>query len=212
MKHVVALCKSVLSTLYRRLHSEKGSISVETVIILPVVFWALMASFTFTDAFRAKTGLQRAVFTTGDFMSRVRANSVSPEFMRGAHEFLVLAAQSPNPVSMRMSLIGWDPDNETYRVVWSFGERSGGRGRMTDDFLEEVLAQRLPKISLGETVLVTEGWMEYDPPFSVGLRPQRFAEIAVFRPRFATGIRYEDPDAPPPPPAWCEFIVDGCGM
>ncbi|TVS04054.1 MAG: hypothetical protein EA407_05145 [Rhodobacteraceae bacterium] len=198
--------------LHEQLRGEKGSISVETVLILPFVFWALMASFTFTDAFRAKTGLQRAVFTTSDLVSRASANAVTPEFLRGTHDFLSLAAQSPDPVYMRMSLIGWDVDAEAHRVVWSFGERSGGRGRLTDEWLADHLAQRLPMISLGETVLVTEGWLDYRPPFTVGLGPRRFTELAVSRPRFAPGIRFDDPDAPPPPTAWCEFIVDGCGM
>ncbi len=212
MKHLISLCIVIRNTVRDRLRNEDGSISVETVLILPIVFWALMASFTFTDAFRSKTGLQRAVFTTGDLVSRVSANSVTPEFLRGSHRFMTVATQSPNPVYMRMSLIGWDTEEETYRVVWSFGERSGGAGRLTDEFVEEYLAQRLPSISPGETVLLTEGWMEYNPPFTVGLRSRRFAEMAVSRPRFAPGIRYDDPDAPEPPPAWCEYIVDACGM
>lgn len=212
MKHLISISRAALGRLSRRLRNENGSISVETLLILPVVMWALLASFTFTDAFRSKTGLQRAVFTTGDMISRISANAVTPQFLRGTHQFMVLATQSRNPVFMRMSLIGWDTEDEAYRIVWSFAERSGGRGRLTDDFVNQVLADRLPMISPGETVLLTEGWMDYDPPFKVGLQARLFTELAVSRPRFAPGIQFDDPDAPPPPAAWCEFIVDACGM
>ena len=191
---------------------EHGSISVETVIILPAVAWALMASFTFTDAFRHQTTLQKSVYTAADLVSRASGTALTPEYLNGVYSFMLRINETPLDVHLRMTLIGWDNENEEYRVIWSYADL-GNTGALLDDaLLNAAYGSQIPSISAGETLLLTEGLLEYEPPFRIGLQARTLTETALTRPRFAPGITFLDPNAPPPPEAWCEFVVDACGM
>lgn len=202
----------IRSALTRFGKRTSGSITVETMLIFPLIAWGLMASLTFTDGFRHQSKLQKSVFTVGDLVSRSSGTVINADYIAGIYTLMRRMNDTPAPLSMRISLIGWDDDAEELRVVWSNGNHSGGRGRLDDAHLNAAYAAHVPMITQGETLLLTEGWIEYAPLFRVGLRARTVTEVALTRPRFAPGIPYDDPDAPPPPPAWCEFIVDGCGM
>ena len=65
-------------------------------------------------------------------------------------------------------------------------------------------AGTIPAISPGETLLLVEGVLSYKPPFRVNMLPTTLSEVTLVRPRFASGIAFPDPAAPPPPNA--------CGM
>ncbi len=192
--------------------AEQGSISVETVIVLPVVAWALMASFTFTDAFRHQTTLQKSVYTAADLVSRASGTALTPEYLNGVYSFMLRINDTHLDVHLRMTLIGWDSENEEYRVIWSYTDLGNTSTAIDDALLNATYGSQIPTISAGETLLLTEGLLKYEPPFRVGLQAQTLTETALTRPRFAPGITFLDPNAPPPPEAWCEFVVDACGM
>lgn len=206
-----------ISLFFKALHrkawqSEHGSISVETVIILPVVAWALMASFTFTDAFRHQTTLQKSVYTAADLVSRASGTALTPEYLNGVYSFMLRINDTPLDVHLRITLIGWDNAEEEYRVIWSYADQGNTATVLDDTVLNAAYGAQIPKISVGETLLLTEGLLKYEPPFRVGLQARDLTETALTRPRFAPGITFLDPNAPPPPEAWCEFVVDACGM
>lgn len=193
-------------------NAEAGSVSVEKVIILPVIVWALTASFTFTDAFRQQTSLQKSVYTIADLVSRASGTDLTPGYLEGIHGFMQRMNDAGQEVQMRMTLIGWDDDEQEYRVVWSYANEGGSLTALDNGILNTVYHTQIPSIATGETLLLTEGSVWYEPVFRVGLQSQFFSEIALTRPRFAPGIPFLDPDAPPPPSAWCEYVVDSCGM
>jgi len=204
--------RSLRPVLVRFGAGTSGSITVETLLILPVVAWGFMAALTFTDAFRHQTILQKSVYTAGDLVSRSSGTVVDADFIAGIYTLMQRMNDTPATVAMRMSLIGWDDDVGELRVVWSNADHAGGLGRLDDAQLNLAYAAQVPTITQGETLLLTEGWMDYAPMFQIGLSRRTMTEVALTRPRFAPGIPYDDPDAPPPPTAWCEFIIDGCGM
>ena len=217
MKHIplapFSYVREACQTALRRFKSsESGLITIETLIIFPVITWALLASVTFTDAFRHQTTLQKSVYTAGDLISRANGRSITPEYIDGVYSFVRRMNDSPHPVRMRITLIGWDQQAEQLRVVWSNSSHAGADGELDDFILNLNYAPFIPTITQGETLLLTEGWLDYEPPFNVGLSARVLSEIALLRPRFAPGISYDVTNAPPPPPAWCEFVVDGCAM
>lgn len=189
---------------------DRGAISVETVLILPLLGWALVATVAFTDAFRHQSTLLRSVYTVTDLVTK--SSEVRPSDIDGFYTFLRRINETSMPIRMRISLIGWDSDEEQLRVVWSNADHAGSFGALDDAALNAAIASQVPRITQGETLVLTEAWLQYTPPFQVGLSARTMSELAIMRPRFAPGIRYDDPNAPPPPTAWCEFIVDGCGM
>jgi len=206
--------KSRFSGLKRRFMTfcaaDSGTITVETVLIFPLLVWALMASVTFTDVFRHESTLVRSAYVVGDLVSS--STRVTPADIDGYYTFLRRMNDTAMPIRMRVSLIGWDAAEEELRVVWSNAENAGAEEPLDDATLNGAMALQVPTITGGETLLLTETWLDYVPPFRVGLSARTLEEVALMRPRFAPGITYDDPNAPPPPPAWCEFIVDGCEM
>lgn len=217
MKHTLnsaflQLRQTVLRALRGFKNSEQGLITIETLIVLPVVIWALLASVTFTDAFRHKTTLQKSVFTAGDLISRANGRAITPDYIDGVYKFVQRMNDGPHQIRIRITLIGWDEPEQQLRVVWSNGAHAGAFGPLDDVILNLDYAPFIPTITQGETLLLAEGWLDYTPPFEVGLSARTLGEMALLRPRFAPGISYDDPNAPPPPPAWCEFVVDACGM
>lgn len=194
------------------LRDESGSVSIETILVLPLLLWALAATVSFTDAFRSQATLQRSAFTVADLLSRSSGRPVTPALLDGLHGFQVQINENRHPVRLRNSLIARDDDAEALRVVWSYGSNLGDIGPLTHAELNGPLSSRVPPIAPGETTLLTEAWLDYTPPLRVGLRPRRFHEAIVTRPRFAPGVYFEDPNAPPPPTHWCEYVIDACGM
>ncbi len=189
---------------------EAGTISVETVLVLPLLIWVVLASITLTDAFRHQGNLVRSAHTVTDLASS--STRLRPSDIDGIFSFMLRINATHMPIRLRMSLIGWDADAEQLRVVWSNANHAGGAGALNDVTLNNQLAAHVPMITQGETLVLSEAWLDYTPPFRIGLPSMAFHEVAVMRPRFAPGVAYDDPNAPPPPPAWCEFIIDGCGM
>lgn len=191
---------------------QDGAVSVEAVLILPVIAWALTASFTFTEAFRHQTTLQKSVYTASDLVSRASGTTLTPQYLDGIHAFMLQMNETTNEVDLRMTLVGWDEDQDAFRVVWSYATSSGAMVALDDTSLNAAYRDQIPSISPGETLLLTEGVMDYQPVFRIGIQDQVFTEIALTRPRFSAGLIFNDPNAPPPPPAWCEFVIDACGM
>ena len=196
----------------RAWHDTTGSISVETVIILPVVIWALTATFAFTDAFRHQTSLQKSVHTAADIVSRASGNAMTPDYLDGVFRFMQRMNDTDMTMRTRMTLIGWDDEQDEFRVVWSHGSPAAATVKLNDVSLNAAYRDTIPAISPGETLLLVEGVLSYVPPFRVGLQPRTLSEITLVRPRFAPGIAFNDPNAPTPPEAWCAYVVDACGM
>jgi len=209
---IAAVWRRVLRAAHMFQTRQHGAVSAETVLILPVILWALVASVAYTDAFRQQTNLQKSVFTASDLLSRAGGTVVTPEYIEGIFGFMQRMNESKSIIQMRVSLVAWDSENDQLRVVWSNASHAGERGLLRDDDLNAVYAPQIPSVTAGETVLLTEGWLHHLPLFNVGLTERVFDELAVTRPRYAPGIFYDDPNAPTPPAGWCDFVVESCGM
>ena len=205
------ICRIGRGRAARLLQRTDGSISVETVLVLPLVIWALTAAFTFTDVFRHQTSLQKSVHTAADIVSRASGNALTPDYLDGVFGFMERMTDTDQALRVRMSLIGWDDVRDEFRVVWSHGSPAVPVA-LDDVVLNAAYRDAIPAISPGETLLMVEGALSYEPPFRMNMLPQTLSEVALVRPRFAPGIAYLDPTAPPPPEAWCAYVVDACGM
>jgi len=173
----------------RFLRSETGSVSAEAVIMLPIVLWAVMATFVFFDAFRVKTFSQKAAYIVADALSR-EMNPVTVNYvlgMNGLHDFL---ARTQNATMMRVSSIGRESENGDFVVVWSVP--AAGAAALTTAHVNEVLGDTLPDFPFGETIIYVETQINYEPVFTIGLPNMNFRQAIVTRPRFAPQIPFDD--------------------
>lgn len=173
----------------RFLRAEAGSITVEAVIILPVVIWALTATFVFYDSFRINIASQRAAYTVADALSRA-TEPVNPAFINGMNRLHDILARTENPTAMRVTSIGRDAARNRYIVIWSVP--TGGRRAMTNAELAQLAPDLLPDFPQGETVILVETEVDYEPLFRIGIPAQTFRQALVTRPRFAPQVAFDN--------------------
>lgn len=176
--------------LFRRFtRREEGSLSVETVLAVPILVWAIIATLVFFDAFKTLNTSQKATYTVADMLSREA--EVTPDMMTTMHELYDYLAHAPGDNALRVTVVKMkqDPDTlaKTYEMVWSEGV-GGIEGYQDID----LIIPRLPDMSAGEQLVFVESEQNWSPVFGVGLASYRFREVAIVRPRFAPQLKWND--------------------
>ena len=169
---------------------EDGGLSVEAVLIFPILVWAITATFVFFDAFKTLHVSQKATYTVADMLSR-ETEAVDQDYLTAMHElFGYLSGDSEGTSSMRISVVerGLDESgNEETTLVWSQG--TGGAVPYAN---MGAIANRIPAMMVGDQLIVVETEHEWAPAFAVGLASYRFREITVARPRFSPQLVFDD--------------------
>jgi hypothetical protein len=176
--------RRLTARLRRFMAAETGSITVEFVLVIPLLAWCFLGTYTFFAAYRTQSINVKAAYTIGDQLSR-ETGFVTPAYITtlGAlHDFLV---QSNEATRLRITAFNYDQDDDTYRVIWSAG--SGATGRAPDSIITDV-RHRLPNMPHNEVAILTETWLDFVPADFVGLQDMTFHEAIVTRPRFANQI------------------------
>jgi len=169
--------------------SEHGGLTVEAVLIIPIVVWALTATFVFWDAFKTINISQKATYTIADTLSR-ETSAIDTDYMTASHELYDYLMGGAGNNALRVSVIGMSQDPITFQksmtLEWSQGV--GGVSGYTD---LSVLKDRVPDMAPGDQLIVVESEQEWAPAFAVGLASYRFREVAISRPRFAPQLVWD---------------------
>lgn len=143
---------------------ERGSIVLETVVMLPLLLWALMAMVVYWDAFRTINRLDKATFALSDTLSRQQAPVATATVDRW-DDFVMFMMGNKHVAQVRVTSYRWVPANNRFEVLWS---RSPGNLRTqltTGDLV--LLLPRLPMMAASEYGILTETWVDYKPPLAV---------------------------------------------
>lgn len=165
----------------------RGSISVESALLLPMLLWAYVASFVFFDVFRTENTNAKAAYAVADTLSR-RVEPVSRGYIDGLHDLYDALTNTRHPTRMRVSSLHWDIEAERYRLRWSHASRQGLA--LTEEALN-AMAARLPMLAQGETLILVEMGMSYSPPLRIGIGPRELDHLIPMRPRFAPRLCLE---------------------
>lgn len=143
---------------------EGGSIVLETVVMLPLLIWALLAMIVYWDAFRAVNRLDKATYALADTLSRQQAPVANTTVDRW-DDFVGYMMNNAYTAQVRVTSYRWVPANNRFEVLWS---RSPGnlRPQLTTATMQP-LAIRLPMMAATEYGILTETWVAYEPPLSV---------------------------------------------
>lgn len=169
--------------------TERGAISAEAMIVLPVLFWGLIATYVYFDAFRANTISNKAAYTVADAISRQTA-PVDEPYLDGMNTLYERLSLTRHPTSLRITSIGWSDADEEYKMIWSY--TTDARPELTTAQLNAEFTERLPEIPEGDNLLMIEAIQDYTPPMRIGLGPRTFRNIVVTRPRYAPQVRLFD--------------------
>jgi hypothetical protein len=167
---------------FRRLiRSEDGSITVEAMCMLPLIIWAFIGSYVFYDAYRAQFVNTKAGYTIGDILSR-ETTYITPAYMDSLFDLQRFLVDRQDPIRLRLSVISFDEDTNSYEVRWS--ENRGGGGVLETADLPGML-HLIPTMADGSIAVVVQTSMQYDAIYSAGIELLDFDDIIVTRPRFA---------------------------
>ncbi|MEI4471335.1 TadE/TadG family type IV pilus assembly protein [Frigidibacter sp. MR17.24] len=180
-----SLALRLLRPLVRFRRSERGSMTAEAVIILPAWIFVYIMTFTFFDAFRTHTVNLRATYTVADMVSR-QTNAVGPTYLTSLKNVFDYVARSPQATTMTVSSIYYDTTTQKYRVNWSYTK---GGTTQTDTTIQAQKA-RIPNLKSGETLILVETHMGYDPVFNIGINDIDYDYFITTAPRFAAQVAY----------------------
>lgn len=168
--------------------SENGGMSIEAVLAIPMLVWALTATFVFFDAFKTLNISQKATYTVADMLSREEV-AITPTYLTAVHELYDFLAESEGDNALRVSVVTMNEDPVTkvksLALVWSEGV-----GGLTGYATVDPIAARIPDMVPGDQLIVVESEQEWSPAFAVGLTSYRFREVALARPRFAPQLTW----------------------
>ncbi|WP_428687945.1 TadE/TadG family type IV pilus assembly protein [Roseibium sp.] len=161
---------------------EDASMSIETLFAIPLLVWAITATFVFWDAFKTLTISQKATYTVADMLSR-ETNAIDGNYLTSMHEVFDFLAGDAGDNAIRVTVVtktvNEDTQAEELKLVWSQGSDVSAYTDLAS------IQDRLPTIAVGEQMIVVESEQEWSPGFDVGLGTYRFRKVAIARPRFS---------------------------
>lgn len=157
------------------LRDERATMSVEIVLMLPLLMLWLAASFVFFDVFRVNMVNEKAAYTIADMVSR--QTTVDRNFIEGTNSIFDFLINRRGETWLRVTSVKYTAEDpaigrpESYDITWSVATR----GRQDFDnasFNELNLGNYIPIMSDQETVIITETFTGYRPPFNpFGIAP-----------------------------------------
>jgi Flp pilus assembly protein TadG len=181
--------KRIKQILARFRKDEEGSIAIETVLILPILFWTYLSMFAIFDAYRQYSLNQKAAFTIGDVISR-ETTPLDQAYMAGTRDFLAyLTVNDTADVSVRVTSVRYDANRDEYRRDWS---QSNGWVPALTGTAVAALKDNLPIMPHNERVTVVETFVRYNPPFDTGLMNRDIHNFVFTRPRYAPRVLWSD--------------------
>ncbi|QIE45167.1 pilus assembly protein [Pseudohalocynthiibacter aestuariivivens] len=170
---------------------ETGTVTLETVLTLPLLFWALAATYEFFELHRYNSARDKASYTIADMISR-EMQTITPTYLDSAKTVFDTMTNDEGDNQMRISVVKYDADSDQYAVRWSQVRGDGTFDPLTNADVRNS-HETLPVMRDGEEVIVMESRSTYPPIFDVGINDGMMIETRVLTsPRFAPQIVWEN--------------------
>ncbi|MGR3615708.1 MAG: TadE/TadG family type IV pilus assembly protein [Paracoccaceae bacterium] len=178
--------------IFRRLRDfardNEGSISVEFVMVMPILFWSFMAIYVYFDGYRQSTIQLKAAYTVSDLLSR-ETESVTDTYIDSMHDLLQILTRADSSTDLRVSVVRWDEGDSRYYIDWS---ESRNYGDPHDNTSIRNLDDYLPVMPDNERVILVETRNVYEPDFDIGMTDKDLENFVFTRPRFAPQLVFSD--------------------
>lgn len=170
-----------LAPLRRFREDQRGSLSVEAVLVLPFLLWAFAGLYTFFDGYRAQNVNLKAAYTISDMLSR-ETGTIDSDYIDGMNRVYDFLTYSPEDTEIRVTVITYIEGEDRHEIVCS--ESTGARNEITLANWD-IVEDEIPNMPDGDTLIIVETWMTYDPLIDVGVSRKDMTNLIVTRPRFA---------------------------
>ena len=169
---------------------QDGSVSVETIVMIPVLIAVLLSMAAFWDGMRARNAALKAATTVSDAISRETA-PIDADYIDRMGELFAFLADARGDTSLRVTVVAnalTDDGGEQLELRWS-AVSEAGKSPITD--VADV-APHIPTIAVGDQVIVVESRVDWTPPLRTPLVGQTFEEVTVARARFVPQVLWSD--------------------
>lgn len=180
------------SFLARFRDDTRGTITVETVITLPVLFWMIAATYEYFEVYRYKSAREKATYTVADTLSREKGRDVIDDTFIDNMKTLFDQMSNDNSTSqLRVSIVKYHESTDEYSVSWSEVRGTGGMGVLVDADVASA-HDSLPIMSDADEIILVESESPYNPTFTVGIANGTMITTRIFTDiRFAPKLCYE---------------------
>ncbi len=167
----------------------RGSLSMETVLVFPLLMWAYIAMFIYFDAFRVQSTNLKAAYAVSDLLSREAV--VNQDYIDGMNQVFDYLIASSDPTWLRVTFVRWDDNDEEYKVIWSHSTR--GKPVHTNATINSAnVVNKIPEMPVGDRAIIVETHMTYQPIFNVGLGQLSLDNFIVTRPRRGPQLQWSN--------------------
>jgi hypothetical protein len=166
---------------------DEGSIAAEAVIVFPMMIWALLAGYVFSDAMRVKSLNTKAAYTVADALSR--EGSVNQNFVDRMSELAWMLTGGRDDTALRVTVLRYETATDTYRLSWS-NTKGIWFTPLTEADLN-AMRDRLPVAADMDSLILVETHMVYAPVYDVGLSDTDLLTFVITRPRYSPGLCWE---------------------
>ena len=179
---------------------NRGTLAVETALMLPMLAFWYMGTYVFFDAYKSYAKSIKASYTISDIISRER-DGIDAAFIDGLDGLFDRMNYSAGDPWIRISRVTFDDDpTDVYVLNWSYA--TDGHAALTQTDINNMIDDFLPIMADDETLIITETRMPYRPAFSLALdtnhwlttafESQTWENLFVSRPRFANNMAWVD--------------------
>ncbi len=185
------LRRSILGFFARFFHKQEGVVSIEAIIVFPLLFWSMWTAYTYFDGYRQGARNLKAAFAIADILSREKSD-VNAQYITSMYELQQFMIADRSAVSMRISFVRWDEDDERHYRLWSCVRGESFEKLNNETVLD--LADRLPVMADNARMILVETKDLYTRPFKIGFGDHQFAidKFIFTQPRGYTNIKATD--------------------
>ncbi len=170
---------------------DSGSMSVEAVLVFPLLLWAFGGTFLFWDLYQTRVISQRAAYTVADTLSR-EVDAVDADYIAGLKDVHTYLIQGRYDSRMRVTTVAWDDTAKAFEMIWSHTPDDTWIAH-TDATLNDE-ADRIPDMTQGDVAILVEVQVRWVPFLWVGVGPTQMETFIITRPRFGPQLVWENAD------------------
>jgi len=196
----------------RYLREEQASVTVEVVMVLPILLWGYFGMFILFDGYRALSANIRSGYTISDMISRQEV--LNQAALDGLNDIQDILTQSPHRTVLRVTVARYQDvnkdgviDDGEHSLVWS--KSTPGKEPINDSNFQQSIVPHLPTMPDTGELVVVETFMAFVPfmnitqeqlfcnyiedcnPGRVVFGPFYFETVVVTRPRIAPQLCWE---------------------
>ena len=177
---------------------ETGSLSVETLLMAPLLGFLMIGMFVYFQIFRQDSLLAKSSYTVTDVMSR-EIDPINQAYIDNMFRLLQSVSNVQTTISMRVGVVKYDLATDSMVLRWEAVPDGSTIAAFTPGDID-TLRPKIPDMDDQDTVIIVETNMPYTPPFLGGsmfvgrVSSLNYNNLIIMRSRFIAELCYETGD------------------